>query len=293
MQHQKKQSRRADRVTGFFLKVFATLMLGGIMLTIVLPSKAERTYTSSVPSSQSDSSPEKFKKVWAEKNGKLLEVIRHFSQSLALVTKGNKEGEALSELFEKSHIPVIVHEGMTYVSSPRETTQTLFFVKEGTPSFRQREVELVASFNTTNRTLTINDQPMTDCWRGFIAGHEMKHVHDIVTGIEVPSPLWSNEYLAGEVRAHEFEITLIEQWTHGEFKRRVAMSMPTLAHKPVKQWTKEDIKPFEELFPPAMSQMESDARVALYAIAVAFQKAEQSGTNDVLKEKMRLYRAMF
>lgn len=293
MKHKKSQSRRVDKVTGFCLKVFVTLMFGGLILTVVLPSKTERAYTSYMPSSQSNSNPEKFKKTLTERKEKLFETIRRFSQGLALVTKGNKEGEALSDLFEKSHIPVMVHEGITYVSSPHEITQTHFLVKKGVPSLRQRGVELIASFNTTNRTLTINDQPTTDCWCGFVAGHEMKHVHDIVMDIEVPSPLWSDEYLAGEVRAYEFEITLIEQWTHGEFKRRVAQSMSQLAHKHVNQWTKEDIKPFEDLFPPAMSQMESDTRVGLYAVAIAFQKVEQSGANDVLKEKMRLYRALF
>lgn len=103
--------------------------------------------------------------------------------------------------------------------------------------------------------------------------------------------LYEDDFVIREINANELEIKLIDNWTKGAFRKALVRTAERLAGQPIE--CAEDVREIDALSPPALSNMERDARNNVYAVALAFYYAEHSGNPDVLSEKIRNYRKIF
>ncbi len=106
-----------------------------------------------------------------------------------------------------------------------------------------------------------------------------------------PAHLHEDAFVAGEIRAYELEIELMENYLKGTFHKALSNTAQRLAGRPVA--CLEDFRELDALFPPVESVIEREIRNTTYAVALAFQYAKQSGNPDVTQEKMKNFRKLF
>ncbi|GEM_PF-6367512 len=215
--------------------------------------------------------------------------MRLFSQNLMLVTMGHERGEELFRLFVDHHIPLVIEQlgnGRTVTRVERSTNSTQFsFFAEPWD-----EEETFASYLPQHRELRIGTKLMSNCFFGFIAAHEMVHVDDFVSGRESPAPSGSDEFVAGEIRAHELEFELIERWTRGRFWTTIGRVERRLAKVGRATPFTEDMREVDALFPPSESDIERRMRNGIYVLAISFSRIERFGLPDAYHQKIRAYR---
>lgn len=198
----------------------------------------------------------------------------------------------------------------SFVTIPR-TGEVLdrFFIETSEPVARLRfGVTLEASFEYDDQRSTLYLPPLerfTKFWFGVFAAHEVLHAFDHLQMIEraTTNSVHDHEYYLGEVRAHTFELRLLDQTTQGQVTRVFgqfldqhlppgALDNPNAYIGPTPD-VMPIIRSVDRLFLSPQSEAERDNRLTSYLVAMNFLLAErQRDIPSVMERRARVYRLL-
>ncbi|MBI4281115.1 hypothetical protein HY628_02880 [Candidatus Uhrbacteria bacterium] len=216
--------------------------------------------------------------------------------ALASVVRDHTEGQRLLAMFDEQSHPLLFQGNRGYNLSKRPQTEYSFSVTV-LPDDQLRYLlgefgrVFAAGYMAQIRTLFLNAQPMSDCWRGFLLAHEMTHVWHHVVDQYPPQPFNSDAYILEEIRAFEFEFGVIDRWTKGQFLKTIDQAAKETNDSLI--LTDAILQKIDSLFPRAVNQDESGLRHDVYQLAVILRNSKQQPIQNIRQEKIRRYRAFF
>lgn len=127
------------------------------------------------------------------------------------------------------------------------------------------------------RTVRIATSFKSREWLGIMLAHELSHVEDqIVHGENSRN---KDEYMAGEIKAHKFEMNLLKSWNPEVYATLIEKGAPFYAAKKIDELDRL----IASLYPvstPEVSQSERNLGLASAIIAIAFETAIKKGATD-------------
>lgn len=118
-------------------------------------------------------------------------------------------------------------------------------------------------------------------WLGIMLAHEMSHVYDQL--IEGENSRDENQYLAGEVKAHLFEMKLLKSWNPQAYEKLISAGIPMI-RSGNRNGVMNLARSLYPLEPGQVSQNEASLGSASCLVAVYFEDAMQRGaTPEQLK----------
>lgn len=137
------------------------------------------------------------------------------------------------------------------------------------------------------RTMRIATTFKCEEWLGIMLAHEMSHVYDGM--VEVANYNNLDEHLAGEVKAHLFEMKLLKYWNEEAYARLIKEGIPLWRARR----SKDVFKLCKSLYPLSsdlVSPNESGLGMASCVTAIAFEMAMQDGLQE--KDLGRVYSSL-
>ncbi|MEK7655910.1 MAG: hypothetical protein AAB386_04515 [Patescibacteria group bacterium] len=233
-------------------------------------------------------------------------------RALKLVASGDEEGEKLIDLFQQAVVVRLY--GSRRWSEEDSTGKKLFrdanskvprnlWIMPSEKSLRAAHGFIPeANFEyaqSGNGIFTPPPSTFTDQWLGVRLAHELLHANDYLTGVEPPNPKGAgltDDFVQGEVRAHNLEVRLLDRMSNGAFGEilgLIAERYEPPAGFPARWFFSDSFDEFVELdklFLPARSKEETNSRCGSYNIALNFMYAERLGLGE--KGKAAYYRNM-
>ncbi len=129
-------------------------------------------------------------------------------------------------------------------------------------------------------------------WLGIMLAHELSHEYDLKMNAENPHE--KGEYLAGEVKAHLFEMKLLKSWDPKTYEELIKRGTPLF--ESVQRGASMDklMRLINALYPTTfeyVSERESSLGAASCLVAIAFENARAKGKTD--KDLELVYQDIF
>lgn len=142
--------------------------------------------------------------------------------------------------------------------------------------------QMRSSIVSEGSTIRVAANFRSEEWLGIMLGHEMIHIKDLlVNGENIGNP---EEWLAGEVRAHLFEMKLLREWRPANYEELISKGIPLFEAGDGRALERliEELYPVD---PVAVSFQEGKLGRASCLSAVAFESTlRRGGTSEDLKK---------
>lgn len=237
-----------------------------------------------------------------DRRRQVLRTIDFFKNGLQLVCPKNTKCNRLFTLFEDNNIPIVVESivkpdnklkadgsmNITTLSS-KIFTEASFYITVPNKQLQGRERDASATFDNTTGVLSLSRERYSKPWAGFILAHELVHV---VEWLKRGRDLAKGKNMAEEVLAHELEFKIIDDYTNGQFTKKIDEALLLAESRISGMLEKEEVmRHFDPLFPPSKSAEEHDSRHTNYELAMRFRSVDLHEGGSMTK-KVAVYKAM-